>query len=338
MPSLSPPKLISTYDSEEWEAFIEEWLQGFDPPYHLIDRLGGAGDMGRDVVGYLGDPASNCEWDNYQCKHYASRLGPSDIWVELGKLCVYSFQGQVRPPRRYRFVAPRGVSTKLHDLLRKPAELRDQLVVKWPSACEKHISDVEDFPLEGRLADYVASFDFSTVGYVPLNQIVEQHRRTRFWFQRFKTEPPVRPPDHTPPVEPTVGEAVYVSQLLNAYSQHCNAQIGCCEDLNSHPQVLPHFKRSRTYFYAAETLNRFSRDQFEPGAFDKTKKQVFDGVVDCAEACNESAFTKIGIVTERAVGIPLASGLSLSQYMTPADKKGICHHLVNDGELTWVKK
>ena len=91
-------------------------------------HLGGAGDKGRDVVGYLGDPQTACEWDSYQCKHYDHPLMPTDIYTELGKLCVYTNRGDFTVPRRYRFVAPRGVGVKLHDMLRNAEKLREALI------------------------------------------------------------------------------------------------------------------------------------------------------------------------------------------------------------------
>lgn len=58
---LTPWKIIQTYEPEEWQEFIVEWCEGFEPAYHQVVKLGGPGDKGRDVIGYLGDPQSDCE-------------------------------------------------------------------------------------------------------------------------------------------------------------------------------------------------------------------------------------------------------------------------------------
>ena len=121
---LTPWKIVQLYSSDEWEDFIVEWSEGFDPPYHTVVKLGGAGDKGRDVVGYITAPQDDSEWDSYQCKHYDHALRPTDVYVELAKLCFYTYIGDYSVPRRYRFVAPRGVGTKLHDLLKNPKKLR----------------------------------------------------------------------------------------------------------------------------------------------------------------------------------------------------------------------
>jgi hypothetical protein len=334
---MTPPKIISTYSDDEWEEFIREWMDGFDPPYYKHDRLGGAGDMGRDVVGYLGEPNTECEWDNYQCKHYNHPLYPSDIWVELGKLCVFTFYKKITIPRQYRFVAPQGVGTSLHDLLRQPEILREKLIEAWPSKCESGISESEKYPLLGNLLNYVQNFNFGIVGYIPVHEILKQHKKTCYWFQRFQQDPPVRPTSEKPPVVPRPNEAVYVEQLLAAYSEHLNSSIKTHQELSAYPDIEDHFKRSRGYFYAAETLNRFSRDQIEPGSFEKIKEQIFDGVIDCANSEHPNGYKRIIAVTERSQIIPLAK-TSLSPYVEPGDRKGICHHLANDNKLSWIKK
>jgi hypothetical protein len=112
-PGITPWKVIQMYSPDEWEEFTEEWSKGFDPPYHQVVRLGGAGDKGRDVVGYTGPPQDGrTKWDSYQCKHYDHPLRPTDIYCELGKLCVYTHRGDFSIPRKYRFVAPKGAGTK----------------------------------------------------------------------------------------------------------------------------------------------------------------------------------------------------------------------------------
>jgi hypothetical protein len=147
--SLTPRAIIQGYDSEDWEAFIAEWAEGFDPPYTQVVPLGGSGDAGRDVIGYVDDPRTG-PWDSYQCKHYDHPLRPTEIYLELAKLCVHTLRGTYTIPRRYRLVAPRGVGPKLHDLLRQPDLLRTHLIANWDEYCRYKIVEGEDIPLAGR--------------------------------------------------------------------------------------------------------------------------------------------------------------------------------------------
>ena len=330
-----PQHQIKNYSSEEWDEFIEEWAGGFDPPYYLFDRIDGAGDKGRDIVGYCAEPNSGCEWDNYQCKHYGTSLQPNHIWVELGKLCIYTHLGEYTIPRSYKFVSPRGVGTKLHDLLREPDKLKLGLIKNWTEKCEKKISSIEKYPLTGKLKTYVENFDFNIVSYIPVNQILEQHRKTRHWYIRFEEEKPDRPDVDLPPEEPRSDEIKYVGSLLNVYSAHLNVPIASHKEIPPNSPTSRHFNRSREWFYSADSLNRFSRDQVEPGTFEKLKQDILDGVIDTIDDTHEDAFRRVKETTDRAETVTPANS-KLTSYVRPADKKGICHHLVNDDELDWM--
>lgn len=125
-PSIHPEDRIKLFSDTQWEQFIQEWVDSLRDEYELVERCGGAGDMGRDIIAIVKD--GNGMWDNYQCKHYSNSLTPSDIWVELGKLAYYTKRGDYEYPRRYYFIAPKGAGTKLSNLLRKPKDLKSELL------------------------------------------------------------------------------------------------------------------------------------------------------------------------------------------------------------------
>ena len=94
---IEPIQRIQIMSADDWEVLVEEWLEIKQSNYIKIERLGGAGDMGRDVVAYIDNPKDNPDsynWDCYQCKHYANSLAPSNIWVEFGKLLYYTFNNE----------------------------------------------------------------------------------------------------------------------------------------------------------------------------------------------------------------------------------------------------
>ncbi|MEM8671129.1 MAG: ABC-three component system protein [Planctomycetota bacterium] len=330
----SPSKQIRNFSPDEWDEFVLEWMDGFDPQYAFTDRLDGAGDKGRDVVGYVGEPSSGCEWDNYQCKHYKDKLIPSEVWIELGKLCVFTFLGEFSVPRRYRFVAPKGVGTSLHDYLRNPEKLRKELRKQWKNKCENEISKKSAYPLEGDLLAHVNAFDFSIVGYVPVKDLIEQHARTKHHFKRFDIDPPVRPADESPPEDIRPEEVSYVTALLEAYGDCLARPVVDIADIENEGMIRRHFDRSRQWFYSADSLNRFSRDQVEVGTFEKLKKEILDGIIDTVEEECSDAFVRVRRTTDKAQTI-IPSNSKLTGFVTPADKKGVCHHLVNDSEIAW---
>ena len=117
---IPPIERVKLFSPLQWEEFVLEWADSLREIYHSIERIGGAGDMGIDILCIC--TPNNREWDNYQCKHYDHPLSPSDIWTEIGKLIYYSREGEYNYPRRYIFVSPQGAGTKLSNLLKKTRE------------------------------------------------------------------------------------------------------------------------------------------------------------------------------------------------------------------------
>jgi len=67
---------ILALNDAELERFVLRWLQVMsNPKYHSTQRFAGAGDMGRDVVGFLTKARHQGPWHNYQCKQLGRNLG-----------------------------------------------------------------------------------------------------------------------------------------------------------------------------------------------------------------------------------------------------------------------
>ena len=171
---VNPVKLLTIMPPDDWEDFTREYAESLKAEYHDVQRCGGGGDQGRDIVAYLS--AAPCPWDNYQCKRYKEPIAPAQIWVEIGKLCYYTFINEYTIPRHYYFVAPHGVGTKLGKLIDKPVELRSQLIQAWPVSCENDITSTHPVKLEGKLLDYVQGFDFSIVKRLSVGRMIERKR------------------------------------------------------------------------------------------------------------------------------------------------------------------
>jgi len=331
-PSIPPIERIKLFSPSQWEAVVDEWASSL-PDYKLVERAGGAGDMGCDVIATV-DPANpNGNWDNYQCKHYDHPLAPSDIWVELGKLCYYTHIGEYSVPHAYRFVAPHGIGTKLLNLLKRPEKLREELIDNWSSKCTTKITSTMSVPLEGTLLAHVQSFDFSRIGHVPTLKLIEQHQKTPYFAVRFGLGLPPRPASPTPPPEIAVGETRYVSQLLDAYGD--NQQTAYASPDALIPAHQRHLRRARESFYCAEALRSFSRDTLPDGAFENLQDQILDGVIDTAEADHDCGLTRVNATTAQATNLNLTSSALLGR-VEPSDRKGVVHQLANDDRLIWV--
>ena len=218
-------KQVSGYDADEWEIFTREWGQGLAKKegYHEVKRLGGAGDHGRDVIGLCSSSACAGVWDNYQCKNYGGMLQTPKACEDAGKIIFHAFRGVFTPPRKYRFISPKGPSMALRDLLLNPSKFRAEVIGTWDVRVAGKVVDNQKHLLTGSLADYVNEYDFETFGYTTLDEMLDGHRLTAFWTERFKGLLPKPNPGVTPAsVAPQ--ETVYVGKLLDVYAEETGAR------------------------------------------------------------------------------------------------------------------
>lgn len=331
-----PAAIITLYSDEEWEKFIREWVESLRGRYKDVRRASGAGDKGRDIVGYVGELNAGGLWDNYQCKHYDHALYPSDLWKELAKLCYYTSIKAYSVPRAYYFVAPLGVGPEALLLLENAENLRNKLIEKWKEGGLLSLSK-KDVPLEGELLKYVESFNFGIVKDLPPSKIIEQHRQTRFYAARFGGGLVRLPPDKADvPAEIATHESRYVEQLLKAYGDHLSTSLAAIADLGAHPDLRKHFDRQRNHFYLAELLRNFTRDNIpEDGCFERLQDAIYDGVVDTVESNHADGLERLKKTIDRARDIQIDSH-PLKECLEGYHRSGICHQLANADRLKWV--
>ena len=327
-----PVERMKLFSPEDWEDFVSEWTTSLTG-YGLVERAGGSGDMGCDVIATVDPLIEDGPWDNFQCKRYDHPLAPDDIWIELAKVCWYTFSGEYNLPRRYFFVASRGVGTKLLRALKKPAQLKQDLLKHWATKCGDRIVAKKTIPLDAALRVHIEAIDFSMFGHIPPLTLVDGHARTRYFAARFGGGLPPRPASPRPPADIASEEIRYVQQLLGAYSDNLKKPVQRPSDLNGiHAR---HFVRARESFYCAEALRSFSRDTLPEGVFEGLQQQIFDGVIDVCEADHTCGFTRVKATTEKSAALVLTSSALLGRVEV-SDRYGICHQLVNDERLRWL--
>lgn len=329
-----PEDRIKLFSGQQWELFVHEWVDSLRDDYELVERCGGAGDMGRDVIATV---KGGSAWDNYQCKHYGDSLKPGDIWTELGKLAYYTKRGDYSYPRRYYFIAPRGAGTKLSNLLKKPEELRGELLKQWDAHCRAGITKTEIVECDAAMKAHIYSLDFTIFQATPVLRIIEAHAKTRWYVARFGGGLPPRPEPLTPPAVPTHDEAVFVGELRCAYAEHLKLAVTDVDSaLAARDDLHEHFSDARVEFYSAEGLRMFSRDTLPPGEFEKLQDELHSGIKDDLRGMHSDGYRRVVAVVKTARMLPLTSH-PLSSRIHNRDRGGICHQLANDGKVRWVK-
>jgi hypothetical protein len=281
---IDPLVRIAGFSDKEFERFTLEWADGYlATRYNEIQARGGSGDKGRDIVAWI-DPssASTRRWDLYQCKHYAGALTPSNIWVELGKLCYYVDRGDYTMPRSYYLVSPQGAGNTLQDLIDDPAKLRAGLINAWDAHCLKKITTKQDVSLTGTLKTLVEAVDLSIVRVIQPHELISQHGKTKYHHRVFGVKLIERPASVPPPPGLATKETVYVRQIWNAFGDHLKKPIGATDDFNSDARLRTIFAQARIAFYSAESLKEFVRDSMPPEtSFDSLQTEFRDGLLGC---------------------------------------------------------
>lgn len=334
---IQPIDKVHIMDEDSFEQFTLEWLYGCKKAnYCSIKRIGGAVDKGRDIIAYC----NNGLVDYYQCKHYKNALAPSDYYLELGKLCYYTYKKEIPIPQKYYIIASNDVGSSLQDLIDNPSKLTKQLIDNWDTYCKSKITKAEDVLLNDSFLCYVKSFDFTIINTYSIASIVDEHLDTIYGSIRFGGRTPQPPALLNPSTEIEKDEMTYVIALLAAYSDELGISIDDTDSLQQYSnKFYSHFCRQRKDYYSAETINRFVRDTLtDSQQFGVLKEEIYNGIIDTHEQNFESGYKRLVAVLQQATTVNTSKCLldSKLKYIGSSERKGVCHMLVNDNRLQWV--
>lgn len=331
-----PIKLIELFSPNQWEEFIEEWLDTKKSKYYDIERLGGSGDMGRDVVAYIDNPkgSNNYRWHCYQCKHYDTPLSPSLILSEFAKIIYYTYKEQYPIPEKYYFVAPKDCGTTLTNLLKKPIELKKRIKNDWQKKCQKSITSSQEIPLEGDLLNYLDNFDFSIFDKIQRKTIIEEHKLHPNHLTRFGGGLPDRPilTDEDVPQKIQNNELNYINNLLKAYNSTDRINVNTTDELKG--KYEKHFIKARKGFHFAEQLRVLYRDSLPTNTFEDFQEEIYSGICNTVDKQHNNGFEKVLDVEDKSQQIQITSN-PLKDVSKPQDRIGICHQLSNGGKINW---
>lgn len=152
-----------------------------------------------------------------------------------------------------------------------------------------------------------------------------------------------RPANVPVPKVATQDEQTYINELFQAYGDAEGMTAFSMDDLLSFPDYSDDLDDRRIDFYAAETIRRGVLELGSgslTGQFDVLKDETYAGVKDTAKRIHPNGYERMLAVMEQAVIAPVTDYiLSASPYWISGKiKKGVCHHLVNDGKLTWIRR
>lgn len=338
--SIDPLVRLRTIDAGEFEDIACQWASGYLAKYEHyqnVAQIGGSKDSGRDIVAYLNESLQ--EFDIFQCKRYKEPLSPSTYMSEFGKLCYYTMIGKYNKPRKYFIVASNGIGQDLRELVEHPEMINTQLIETWDKYCKpKKKIITAGLPLSSELKDYIGNFDFSIVSEVSPQTLLEQFAKTNWYKYHFggglRQRPRIQKPKEN--LEPEETTMEYVCQLMQVYSNHEKKKIPDIETLKTVKKLHDHFKRQRESFHNARALKRFARDEFiNDEVYDDIKNQVYHGVISTCSSNFDDDLQRVDTTIDRAQILPIKTP-ELGD-ISILEKSGMCHDLVNDGEMGWVE-
>lgn len=331
-----PSSLVQLLSPKDWENFIEDCCRvemGEGKRYQFVQRIGGAGDAGRDVEARYTEELKANEWDLYQAKHYSSAVGESILYPELAKVIHHISVGTYVEPRNYFICAPKNTTPKLHDLIANPDKLKINFQKGWKEG--KYGIDLKKFPLTEKTLSIISYFDYSKIKVKPVKDLIELHSKNPIAHENLFGVEHARGANPEPPKTPTNSELTYINQLIRVYSEHAGINLPLEEILRSEVYG-DHLSGCRGEFYSAEGLKRFSMEVL-PGEFENLMNSVNLAIRRVSTSpLHDSGMKKLEAVLDAASKLQIVDN-PLHRRLLPADLPGACHHLVNEEKLKWIK-
>lgn len=149
-------------------------------------------------------------------------------------------------------------------------------------------------------------------------------------------------PESVPvPDKITADESKYIHELFLAYGDAEQINDFSEDHLVNFSDYQEDLQDRRIDYFAAETIQRSVLEIDVRNQFDILKEETLSGVKDTMKKRHDNGYERMLSVMEMAAQLPTPQSYFLgisSNWISSKIKKGVCHHLVNDNKLKWVKK
>lgn len=174
-------------------------------------------------------------------------------------------------------------------------------------------------------ADHVSEFDLELIADIE---------------RKIKKLP--KPKEVAVPTQFAKEENVYIKELYKAYGDAEKISSFSQRDLAAYPDYAEDLDERRIDYYAAESIRRGVQELKSSSLtnqFDVLKESTYKGVKDTERKKYSDGYERMLSVMEQSVKVPAKNYLLSSSpyWINEKIQKGVCHHLVNDGRLHWVK-
>ena len=232
-------------------------------------------------------------------------------------------------------MAPRGLARKLDLLVDKPGDLKAALCDDWESVCASAITKTATVLLDTTVKAAIDAYDFRNVRVIAIDDMMADAAVKPLLIEKFGADPGQYPPAAVP-VDVQDVEMRYLAELVAAYGERAGMDFGHPAAVLADGEHGPDLRRQRERFFEADGFQKFYRDNTSEGVIAGFRKDVHFGVVDRWKAPAADTLARVDAVMEHAGTVTCAG--PLAKYAHVPVKQGMCHHLVNDGDLSWKTK
>jgi len=129
----------------------------------------------------------------------------------------------------------------------------------------------------------------------------------------------------------------YINQLRKSYNSDATNEIQTVSDIEN-SEYKRHFKTARKSFRMVEELRQFSRDNLPEGTYEEFQEDMYEGIINTVESNYKNAFFKVKATEDKSINFIINSYPSIEgKQCRPIERKGVCHQLVNDEEISWIE-
>ena len=324
--------LVRALPADSLEDFVNDWLAQRVKDYVGFELWRGTGDMGRDVTGYLTAERMEGPWDNFQCKQLAAPLSETASFIELGKIFRHSAAGAYSLPRSYTYVAPRGVSRGVRQLIAHPERFRKEFLDRWNAEIASRLVERQVIPLSIEIEAKIMAFDFQQVHWLDAARLVN-HPAAKPALVHWFGDDPGRSPRGAVPAQVQLEESAYIGQLLRLYEEKGPGTYPTAEAVLASSEFGTHLRDQRTRFFDAVAFDRFYRDSTPDDYLANFKDEIYHAVVDTHGESHPNRLARLTQVMKTAA-IVQPSGI-LGKHAGPQVKQGTCHQFANEARLPW---
>ena len=138
-------------------------------------------------------------------------------------------------------------------------------------------------------------------------------------------------------------ERQYTEALAEAYAQAERVPQFPLDKIDDYPKYAKHLSEQRKYYFAAEAVRRGTRDIYDKeDQFEVLKSETYEGIKEYYEDPAKSGLERLRTVQKRAADVNSTRCWLCREtdWIGMAQKKGVCHFLVNDPEFDidgWVR-